>query len=124
MNPKLKTLLDLWPQIVAGYHKTCDHYWQFLGELNVLTEEINWYLKHDGYCHSGLEFGPFDSFFSLIEWDGEDLRQKMLEICREELTMSDPENDPEMPKQHWEQLTEKLEEITELLEEENKQDNL
>lgn len=110
-NPNLKTLLDLWPQIVAGYHKRCDHCWQFVGEYNVVSEEIEWWLKHNGYCHGDLEFGPFDCFVSLAEWDGEDLRQKMLEICREELIMSDPENDPEMPKKHWEQLIVKLEKL-------------
>jgi len=113
MNPRLKSLLDLWPQIVAGYHKSSDHYWQFVGEYNVLSEDIEWWLKHDGYCHSNLYLGPFDCFFSLMEWNGEDLRQKMLEICRFEIDDLDREDNhyPEMPKQHWEQLIEKLENL-------------
>ena len=67
----------------------------------------------DGYCHSNLYFGPFDCFFSLMEWNGEDLRQKMLEICRFEIDDLDREDNhyPEMPKQHWEQLIEKLENL-------------
>lgn len=112
MNPRLKTLLDLWPQIVAGYHKSCDHVWQFVGEYNVVSEDIEWWLKHDGYCHSNLYFGPFDCLFSLMEWDGETLRQEMLDICRDELNLSlDPENDRDMPPEHWEKLIEKLENL-------------
>lgn len=112
MNPRLKTLLDLWPQIVAGYHKSCDHYWQFVGEYNTLSEDIEFYLKHDGYCHHDICFGPFNCFMSLMEWDGEDLRQIMLDICRNTLDFSlDPENDSDMPPEHWQKLLEKLENL-------------
>lgn len=117
MNPKLKTLLDLWPQIVAGYHKSSDHVWQFVGEFNVLSGEINWHLKHDGYCHSSLEFGPFFSFEALQNWSGETLREYMLKTCHDELNHCEGGkyflvgDDPEMPKQHWEQLIVKLENL-------------
>lgn len=119
MNPKLKTLLDLWPQIIVGY-RSRDHVWQFVGELNVLTEEISWYLKHDGLCYSGLKFGKFGRFVSyedLQNWNGEELRQKMLEICRDELNHCEGGkyflvgDESEMPKQHWEQLIVKLENL-------------
>lgn len=112
MNPRLKALLDLWPQIVAGYHKSSDHVWQFVGEYNVLSEDAEWWLKHEGYCHPNLYFGPFDCLFSLMEWEGEDLRQETLDICRDELNLSlDPEIDRDMPPEHWEKLIEKLENL-------------
>jgi len=110
MNPKLKTLLDLWPQIVAGYHKSCDHIWKFLGEYDTMQGKTYWFLAHDGYCYDKICFGPFDSFFELIEWDGEKLRQKMLEICLDEHTYSNDHERDMMPK-HWEQLIEKLENL-------------
>lgn len=112
MNPNLKTLLDLWGQIVAGAHKRCDHVWNFCGEYNCVSESIEWYLIHDGYCHSNLYFGPFDSYFSLSKWDGHDLCQKMLTICREELLRSEEEGlHADMPVEHWKQLIEKLENL-------------
>lgn len=119
MNSKLQSLLNLWPQVVAGYHKSCDHYWQFVGEYNVLSEEINWWLKHDGYCFSNLYFGPFKTFEELQNWDGKtldrddnSLHSEMLKICHDELSMSeDAENDRDMPPEHWNQLIEKLENL-------------
>lgn len=112
MNYKLQSLLNLWPQIVAGYHKSGDHVWQIVCEWNVLADTKDWYLKHDGYCHSNLEFGPFEYYEALQEWDAEELRQKMLDICRYELNLSlDPENDRDMPPEHWKQLIEKLENL-------------
>lgn len=116
MNPRLKQLLDLWPQIVAGYHKSSDHYWQFVGEYNVVSEDIEFYLKHDGYCHSNLYFGPFKTFDDLQNWDGitpnedgESLLKEMLDICCKEYILGlDPENDCDMPPEYWQKLIEKL----------------
>ena len=52
-----------------------------------------------------------------MEWDGEDLRQKMLDICRYEMEFCEggkyflAGDDAEMPKQHWQKLIEKLENL-------------
>lgn len=112
MNSKLKTLLELWPGIVAGYHKSCDHYWQIVCEWNVLSDEETWWLKHDGYCYSGLEFGPFKFQIDIWNWDAEELREKMLDICHDELLRSEEEGlSADMPVEHWKQLIEKLQNL-------------
>lgn len=112
MNHRLKKLLDLWPQIVSGYHKSSDHYWQIACDWNILSDEKTWWLKHDGYCHRDICFGPFNYLIDLWNWDAEALREEMLDICRDELLRSkDPEDDRDMPPEHWEKLIEKLENL-------------
>lgn len=47
-----------------------------------------------------------------MEWNAEDLRQEMLDICRNELNRSqDPDDDRDMPPEHWEKLIKELENL-------------